>query len=960
MSGPITFTRAQRRRSAEPAFAERVARITQRCIVLACALFVLVEAEPLLILRDTTAAGGDMGAHVWFPAFMRDHLLGDLRVSGWTMDLLAGFPAGQFYFPLPAVVIDALSIVLPYNVAFKIVTVAGAVLMPVGAAVFVGGLRAPRPAPAVAALASTAFLFFKGSPWVEFEALNQRIMGGTLTSTLAGEFSFTIALTFALFFLGALAWSLDRRSAYWVPALLGAAVVLSHIIVAIFAVLGALVIWATRDPRRNTVPALAIGAVAGALTAFWSLPMVANLSQTSDMRYDPITSYVAYLFPGYFWWMVPFLAVTFLVGFIERRTSTLVIVILTALMGLGFRFWESVSFGPVWNLRMLGFWYLGLYLLTGIGAAEAIRGAGIVARRVTIWADDPAVGGAGTVDDERDAVRRDDLDPRPGPVGAPDPGRPDRFRAITMAALVVALSVGTLAQLHATRGYLNFWARWNYSGIEETDAGGIGKAHPEFRAIVDALEELEPGRVLWEPSEEIDRYGTTLALSTLPYWTDGRFPSLEGVYYEAAAMTPYVFLAVSNVTAPGKASNPVRGLTYGSIAEFEHGVNQLQALGARYFLAQSEDAKAAAAADDRLTLVGTVEDADLAPADWDTVFGEDAPLVTAQPPVRVEDVRADERGVSFRVSEPGSSVLIRTHYSPNWVAQGADGPTSFVDENGYEVLHVVPIENEVRLDYVDAPFGWEIYEVAGAELVSPLAVEPVVITDLAERPARECWEARGLTGLRDERLAPWECVAAPWWMDAATFDRPIAADGPSEWRRVDDVAAVADEEPVALEPVEVSDIEVSQNRISFSVDRTGVPVVVKVSAYPNWRADGADGPWLLAPHFMVVVPTAEQVTLEFATTGIEQLGRVVTLGGFVGLGFLVWWIPGRRPRPRRGPAGSMVDGRSTTRFPERTGDGEPGGSGDERGRGTRSHDAPDDDHPDHTGDNGYEANNQVT
>ena len=39
------------------------------------------------------------------------------------------------------------------------------------------------------------------------------IMGGTLASTLAGEFSFTIALALSLFFLGTLARALDRRGA---------------------------------------------------------------------------------------------------------------------------------------------------------------------------------------------------------------------------------------------------------------------------------------------------------------------------------------------------------------------------------------------------------------------------------------------------------------------------------------------------------------------------------------------------------------------------------------------------------------------------------------------------------------------------------------------------------------------------------------------------------------------------
>ena len=70
-------------------------------IVAACVAFIFVQLEPRLLLRNTTPAGGDTGAHVWWPAYLRDHLL-PWRLAGWSPDYFAGFPAGQFYFPLPA------------------------------------------------------------------------------------------------------------------------------------------------------------------------------------------------------------------------------------------------------------------------------------------------------------------------------------------------------------------------------------------------------------------------------------------------------------------------------------------------------------------------------------------------------------------------------------------------------------------------------------------------------------------------------------------------------------------------------------------------------------------------------------------------------------------------------------------------------------------------------------------
>src|SRR5215218_444829 len=128
---------------------ERLEIWTGAAIVVACCVFVLFQLQPDLLLRNTTPAGGDTGAHVWWPAFLRDNLLPQGRIAGWAPDWFAGFPAGQFYFPFPAVVIVALDTVLPYNIAFKLVTALGPIALPAGAYAFGRGLRAPRPAPAL-------------------------------------------------------------------------------------------------------------------------------------------------------------------------------------------------------------------------------------------------------------------------------------------------------------------------------------------------------------------------------------------------------------------------------------------------------------------------------------------------------------------------------------------------------------------------------------------------------------------------------------------------------------------------------------------------------------------------------------------------------------------------------------------------------------------------------------------
>ena len=90
----------------------------------------------------------------------------------------------------------------------------------------------------------------------------------------------------------------------------------------------------------------------------------------------------------------------------------------------------------------------------------------------------------------------------------------------------------------------------------------------------------------------------------------------------------------------------------------------------------------------------------------------------------------------------------------------------------------------------------------------------------------------------------------------------------------------------------VSGIEAGVDSVSFTVDRTGVPVVVKVSYFPNWKVEGADGPWRITPNLMVVVPTEESVSLSYGRTGTDVLAMFLTLVGLAAL--VVLW---RRREP---------------------------------------------------------------
>ena len=116
--------------------------------------------------------------------------------------------------------------------------------------------------------------------------------------------------------------------------------------------------------------------------------------------------------------------------------------------------------------------------------------------------------------------------------------------------------------------------------------------------MVDGFGALPPGRLLWEGNTQLNVYGSPLALMLLPYWTDERITSMEGLYYEASATTPYHFMVAATVAAPGNASNAVRGVPYRDFSQFSTmGVPRLQVLGVRYLAVHSDQAKASADAD---------------------------------------------------------------------------------------------------------------------------------------------------------------------------------------------------------------------------------------------------------------------------------------------------------------------------------------------------------------------------
>ena len=811
-------------------------------VVVVAAFYIWFTLQPELLLSSTTPNGGDTGAHVWWPAFLRDHVLPHFRLSGWAPDWYAGFPVGHFYFPLPALLIIALDVFLPYNIAFKLVTVIGPVALPAAAYVFARGIGAKWPAPPLFAVATLPFLFYTG----------YQIWGGNLYSTLAGEFSFTIAIATGLCFLGTLAQALQNRTRLALPAALLAVTVMCHIIVAVFAAVAAVIIWLWNRPLANLGPAAAIGAVGAMLSAVWTLPLVFRLGYTSDMGWEKLKAggnptagpdpERFPLLPADLRWAFVLAVVGVLAGLFFLRKPTLVLLTFAVVLGLTF---VHLPEGRLWNARLLPFYYLTVMFLAAMGIAEVARALGRIAGIVAAYdIGAPAEPGSDlpTLIPRDAALAADavpesaevpaDVDASAGSaeaephrrvgVAAAFARRPQIIPWATSAALVVATALTAIFFTHETRKDIPAWIRWNYTGYENK-----GAAWTEFQDVLQTMNELPPGRALWEPSDKINSYGTSLALELLPHFTDGKIGSMEGLYFESAGTTPSHFKMVAELA--NRPSNPVRNLRYGNLEDFDRGVQHMRMFGVRYFMAQSDEVK----------------------------------------------TRADSHPDLKLVAETGQP-------------------------------SVTPVVA-----------NWKIYEVVDHVLVEPLRKEPVVVTGTKPKD----WVTALETCPTEGTCAWWE----DWFDNADALDRPLASGGPSSWERATPSEALElPEEP--LQPVQVSEIDSDEDSIRFKVSRTGIPVVVKTSYFPNWEASGADGPWRLTPNLMVVVPTEREVSLRYGRTPVDYAGFGLTLLGFAALFLISRW----RLRPFDGdpePADGEAEAPEATEA-EAKSPGEPGAEGE--------------------------------
>jgi hypothetical protein len=765
---------------------ERIARYLTALIVVGGSTFAVLQVVHLnLVFADNTPTGGDMGAHVMAPAYLRDHLLPHFQLSGWSNYWYDGFPLYRFYMVVPALMIIALNTVFAYGVAFKLVAILGLVTLPVCCWAFGRLARFRYPMPELMALAATIFLFDESFS----------IYGGNVKSTMAGEFSFSIALSFAMLGLGVFARGMETgKFRSWAAVLLALAM-LCHGIVLIFVALGAVLLWAVWMDRTRFWYGFTVLFGAVLLSAFWVVPFLANHAFMTDMKYhgrpDGVgDSYWQMFFP----WttfldiVVTSLAIFGFVASVVRRHlgGAWLGICCLALTAFVFLAKDSLPvIGLLWNPRLLPFLYLLRLMLMMVGVVEfgqmIMRGSRYRARAGWDWKVGAAT--AAVVSIVVVVMELFLFQQVPGGHTTTEHGK-----------TVYAWGIGGFDPIKlsakATDAQSDGWTRYNFAGYEGRPAYG------EYKALIDQMKTLGAdsshgcGRAMWENNGDNGQFGTTMALMLLPHWTDGCIASMEGLFFEASGTTPYHFVTAAAVSS--NSSNPVRELRYDNNNDAK-AVPYLQTLGVKYLMVFTEKAKA----------------------------------------------QADTRSEFTKLASIGP---------------------------------------------------WNIYQVAGSDLVEPLAFQPVVVN------------ARS----GDQRERNLE-LGMSWFQHRDEWAAMPADNGPADWQRIDvqvdpsrddglapgassrKVDIVQPSEPItakALPAVAISAVHLGDQDLSFHVDKVGVPVLVKISYFPNWKVSGAEGPYRIAPNLMVVVPTSNDVHLTYGRSSLDYLAYLLTALGIIFLIFL--------------------------------------------------------------------------
>ena len=670
-----------------------------------------------LVFENNTPTGGDMGAHiVAIDTFIKD-FMPNFQINGWSNDWFGGYPLYYFYFPLPAIITFFLNLIFPFGIAFKIMVVLSIILV-----VYSIEKLMRKTSNQISIYGATAGLFY-----VFTESFT--IYGGNLASTLAGQFSFGYSLAFANLSIFYLLKS-NNNFRFPISSIFLALCLLSHLIPFIIYSPIYAFYWLSRKQNFNQ-KILSIS-IFLALVSRWSASLIMNLEYTTNMSYTPFSKIEDLIKKD----ILPIIFI--LIGLLITKHKNLIKNKTLNLFELYLIFSSILLYffvpeGALWNGRLVPFFNLGIIFLFFKALEIFIEDIYLYQQGLNVLT---VLFFGGTIYClyifyEKWSANQSYLN-----VYVPIILLIIIFAIINLNNVVIQLNMLIVSIIFSTISFLPHWLNWNFTGYEGKNDWN------QIQSLYTKLENLKPGRIMWEPNSDMNKYGTPMTLMTLPYFT--KHTSMEGLYFDSSITTPFHFISVSGLAK--RPSNPVGGLSYIN-NKFDQGVDYLYDLGIDYFISYTEEIESKAMSSDRLNFLFSSEPfsvfevssskVELINQDIEvfskvnkqegilssvfrdtniTNFFEKAyenfdeldekrivevsNKILIQPSnnnnLEVTDIRITNRKISFFTNNPGELHLIKVSYFPNWSISNGLGPF----RTSPSFMSVIPNQEYVEINFV--------------------------------------------------------------------------------------------------------------------------------------------------------------------------------------------------------------------------------------------------------------------
>ncbi|MBN1298959.1 MAG: hypothetical protein JW997_04660 [Actinobacteria bacterium] len=719
---------------------------------------------PHLLFRDTTVNGGDMGAHNYIAKFFIDELFGNFRMTGWDTGWFAGMPMLTFYFPLPYFFIAILSKIFTYNIAFKLVTVLGSLMLPASLYCFGKLFRFKYPFPELAATGGMAFLYMKSF----------KIYGGNFLGTFAGEFSYSISFALVFLFLGIIYRGLEKKRFDWLFALncviLGA-IILTHLITVIALLVIAPCFFVFNRSWKSARYIIAVFIAGFFLSAFWSIPFVMHIGYTPEMLWTNIKN-LKELFPLE---LIPALiaAVAGLFFSTVKKDRKTVVIVWTIIIFMSLFF--TWSGGRLYNARFLPFIFVFIYLIAAYGLsclywifASGYRLFPQARADYKMQKDLIGFNGNSSFNNKKPQKAAKGFTTRIFKVfrfkklqNHFSSNFRIRFYSIVIFAIVPIIAFCAGAAIMAGNPLGPAWARHNFTGFEAKEDWET------YDSLMKYLDSLPYGRVMFEFNKEIiQKYGTPRSFELIPFWTDQA--GMEGLLVESSLTAPFHYINQAELSV--KPRGTVAGWRVPSRNHYA-AMKHLKYMNISYIMASSPEVIADLDNDGSVIFLNRID------------------------PYNFYEIRGEHNYVEIMANYPFI-------YSPeeNWIVEmrewylnpeNTDNPVIY--DNGSPELSIFPEIEKKNLGYVP--------------------------------------------------------------------DNPL--------------------DPLTKDSQKILYEKIEREKIVFETNAIGVPHLIKMSYFPNWQAIGADGPYLVSPSFMMVIPRQKEVTLYYGMAYANKIGVTLTAGGWL-------------------------------------------------------------------------------